>query len=216
VADYCDETGGDYFDFLDIEPLDDQHLGIALGDVTGHGIAAALLMCTGRALLRSGAGRDGTLAELFAHINDHLCAAGFQGRFMTLFYLTIQREPLVVRYISAGHDPTLVYDPDTDTFSELAGADVPLGVTEGWEFNEFCREGLPPRAVLVLGTDGIWEARNPQDQMYGKDRWKQIIREHHAQPAADLCNRILQDVARFRAGREQLDDITLVVIKRDA
>ncbi|MEM1213650.1 MAG: SpoIIE family protein phosphatase [Planctomycetota bacterium] len=214
---YCDETGGDYYDFLEFEQLGDGRLGVAIGDVTGHGIAAALLMATARALLRARIGHPGSLAEVFADVNRELTGPGFSGRFMTLFYLLLERDgasgQLGLRYLSAGHDPALVYDPATDTFSELEGRDVPLGIEAGWAFAEETADAPPSGSVLFMGTDGIWEAFNKADELYGKDRLKDAIRRHAAMDADGIARAIREDVDAFRGGCEQKDDITLVVVK---
>ncbi|MEM7626739.1 MAG: SpoIIE family protein phosphatase [Planctomycetota bacterium] len=218
LSDYCDETGGDYFDYLEFDALGDHRVGVALGDVTGHGIGAALLMATARALLRARAALPGTLVELFTDVNQHLCASRFDAKFMTLFYLLVEAEPeaVRVRWISAGHDPAIVYDPRSDTFEDWAGADIPLGVEPTWAFHEFEKtltDAAGSGRVVVLGTDGIWEAREPGDTMYGKTRLNEVIRRHAAASAHDIAAAILADVHRFRETREQLDDITLVVFK---
>ncbi|MEM6391971.1 MAG: SpoIIE family protein phosphatase, partial [Planctomycetota bacterium] len=217
---YCDETGGDYYDFLELssaEELGDGRLGVAIGDVTGHGIAAALLMATARALLRARIGHPGSLAEVFGDVNRELTGPGFSGRFMTLFYLLLERDAeagrVRLRFVSAGHDPALVYDPATDTFSELEGADVPLGIEPGWAFNEHTADAPPAGSVMFMGTDGIWEAFNRDDELYGKDRLKAAIRRNAALDAEGIAQAIRLDVDAFRGGCEQKDDITMVVLK---
>ncbi|MEM6551639.1 MAG: SpoIIE family protein phosphatase [Planctomycetota bacterium] len=216
---YCDETGGDYYDFLELEQVGDGRVGVAIGDVTGHGIAAALLMATARALLRARIGHPGSLAEVFADVNRELTGPGFSGRFMTLFYLLLELGGgggggrLGLRFVSAGHDPALVYDPATDTFSELEGTDVPLGIEAGWAFKEHVAEAPPAGSVMFMGTDGIWEAFNSADELYGKDRLKAAIRRHAGLDADGLAEAIRRDVDAFRGGCEQKDDITMVVVK---
>lgn len=210
---YCDETGGDYYDFLEFETLGSTRLGVVIGDVVGHGVAAALLMATARALLRSRAALPGSIREVFSDVNTHLCNAKFTGRFMTLFYLLIDTSDRKLRWLSAGHDPALLYHPGSGAFEELAGEDIPLGLEADWQYHEFERTGWIGGEVIVLGTDGIWEARNAADEMFGKARLHQIIEQFADQPAAVIARQIDAAVRAFRGNRDQLDDITHVVVK---
>jgi sigma-B regulation protein RsbU (phosphoserine phosphatase) len=210
---YCDETGGDYYDFLEFEPVDARRVGVVIGDVVGHGVAAALLMATARALLRSRVTLPGSISDVFGDVNHQLCSAQFTGRFMTLFYLLIDQEQRQLRWLSAGHDPALVYHPQRDSFEELEGADIPLGLEESWAYHEFDRSGWDAGEVIVIGTDGIWEARNASDEMFGKDRLHDLIRRHANAPAEQIAKAIDASVRQFRGNRDQLDDITLVVVK---
>lgn len=210
---YCDETGGDYYDFLDLSELGPRELGIAVGDVTGHGIAAALMMTGARALLRSRAGQSGTLCRLMQEINRHLTADTPVGRFMTLYYLVLDAEGKRVRWASAGHDPAIVYDPTTDTFDEWDGGDIPLGIELEWEYREFARDGLRRDMTIVIGTDGIWESRNADGDLFGKPALREIIRRHAGKSAEEISRAITRAIAEFRGDRPQEDDVTLVVVK---
>jgi len=219
-SEYCDETGGDYYDFIQLDQLGPDHLAIAVGDVTGHGIAAALLMATGRALIRSYANTTNSLGQVFTAVNQQLCDSAFTGRFMTVMYLIVENPgatdaPIRLRYLSAGHDPVVVYRPADDSFFELAGQDIPLGIESDWQYNEQTSDALQGGDVLVVGTDGIWECFNPDNQQFGKDRMRQVIR--NAAQAHDTAKDIAQAVSdackQWRGPREQDDDITLVVVK---
>lgn len=210
---YCDETGGDYYDFLDLSELAPHYLRVAIGDVTGHGIAAALLMATARAILRSRVMQPGNLAELMNHMNKRLTADTPIGRFMTLFYIVINAHNRQAHWISAGHDPAITYTPDQDLFGELPGSDIPLGIDAAWNYNERGPETLAQGQILVLGTDGIWEARNPQGRMFGKDRLRDVIRQNANQSADHISHAITDALAGFRETHPQEDDVTLVVIK---
>ncbi|HUU82549.1 MAG TPA: SpoIIE family protein phosphatase [Phycisphaerae bacterium] len=210
---YCDETGGDYYDYLDLSELAPGLLGVAIGDVTGHGIAAAMLMTTGRALLRSRAVQPGSLAELMNDMNRCLSGDMSRGRFMTLFYMVIDARSRQVRWASAGHDPAIVFDPETDAFSELEGSGLPLGIEAGWAYRESGPVTLKPGQVVLLGTDGIWESRNPQGDFFGKDALREVIRRNADAPAERISKAVTEVLAQFRKDHAQEDDVTLVVIK---
>jgi len=212
-SDYCDETGGDYFDFLHIQGLGPRTLGVAIGDVTGHGIAAALLMTTARAMLRVRAPQPGDVAAVMTDMNRQLAADTPAGKFMTFCYLVLDARERTARWVSAGHDPAIVYDPGTDSFDELTGRDVPLGVDDTWTFTEQQRGGFKSDQIVVLGTDGIWEARNDRDEMFGKERLREVIRANAARKANEIADAVTKAVEVFRGGMAQLDDITLIVVK---
>lgn len=210
---YCDETGGDYFDFLELSNLSRDTLAIAVGDVTGHGIAAALLMTTARALLRGQANQGGSIAHLITHMNRHLARDCQAGRFMTMFYLVVNAATRELRWVSAGHDPAIAYNPSTDVFVELSGADIPMGLDADWEYQEFDRGGWINGQVIVIGTDGIWETRDNTGRMFGKTGLRDIIKANARKSCAEIAKAITDTLGRYRQGRSQEDDVTLVVIK---
>ena len=211
---YCDSTGGDYYDFIDITDLPADRAFIAVGDVMGHGIGSALVMATARAAVRASAqGSDATLGQLMGRVNDVL-AADPHGLFMTLALVVIEPHRRRVSWASAGHDPIIVYDPDADVFRDLEGGDIPLGINTNYPFKDFSRNGLAPGWVLFAGTDGVWEARNEAlTDMYGKERLKEVIRANHALCAQEIVDAVARSVAQFVGRGPVLDDITYVVIK---
>lgn len=211
---YHDATGGDYFDFLDIANLDGKCLGVAVGDVTGHGIAAALIMATARALLRGQVEQAGHLSEMMNRVNRNLAGDAIGGRFMTLFYGILNENSGDLRWVNAGHNPGILYHSGHDRFIDVGGEDIPLGIDAHWKYREHRRTLLLPGSVLVLATDGILEARNPQGDMMGVERLKELIRRHHDQPARRLTALLAEGVADYRGGQPLDDDATLVVIKR--
>ena len=210
---YCDETGGDYYDFVDLSELGPHLLGIAVGDVTGHGVAAAMLMATARAVLRSRATQPASLADLMNGINKCLAPDMAGGRFMTLCYMMIDTRTRQVRWASAGHDPPILYDPRTDSFSELVGGGIPLGVEPSWRYTESGPLALEQGQIMVIGTDGIWEARNPQGKFFGKDALREIIHQNADRPAQDISDAITAALSMFRQESPQEDDVTLIVVK---
>lgn len=210
---YCDETGGDYFDFFELEEVAAGKHAIVVGDVTGHGIAAALLMTTARALLHSRASDTDQIAEVLGKVNANLARDARPGQFMTLYYLMIEPKARKACWVSAGHDAAIIYDPNADAFNEFVGQDIPLGIEASWQFHEFHADLPSAGSVAVIGTDGIWEARNAEGDMFGKERLMDTIKANADKPADDIAQAILDDVIRFRAGSPQTDDITLVVFK---
>ncbi len=210
---YCDETGGDYYDFLDLSSLGTGQLGIAVGDVAGHGIAAALLMTTARALLRSHAPEDGRLAEMMHDINGHLTRDTPAGRFMTLLYLVMDAKHRRLKWANAGHDAPIIYDPGEGGFVELEGGGLPLGIELDADYEQYEKNTLASGQVLVIGTDGIWEAHNPSGAMFGKEALRDVIRRHADRSAVEISQAVQEALARFRDGHPQEDDVTLVVVK---
>ena len=172
-------------------------------------------MATARAFLRLRAGLPGTLAEIVADVNQKFVDdVEYSGEFMTLFLARIDRAALRIQWVRAGHDPALLYDPVQGRFFDLAGEGVPLGVSDATRFVE---STMPIAAgqVIVIGTDGIWEARNPAGEMFGKDRLMQVLRENAGEPAKAIAIAVLDPVEEFRDHGEQADDITVMAIKVD-
>jgi serine phosphatase RsbU (regulator of sigma subunit) len=210
---YCDETGGDYYDFLLLDAAPPDSLLVAMGDVMGHGIAAALVMAGARAVLRDRAGTAGSLAELLGRLN-RLLSADLEGtRFMTMHLSVINARTGTFRWASAGHDPALLYDPATDRFDSLEGADLPLGILEEETYEEHSRDGLRPGQVLVIGTDGVWEMPNNAKEQFGKERLRATIREFAEKPAAAIVQALLDRLTAFRGECRPVDDVTFVIVK---
>ena len=211
---YCDETGGDYYDFIDLVDLGPGKIGIALGDVTGHGIAAALLMASARGVLRSHAGRHGgDLAKLFEALNTHLVRDTGEDKFITLFYGVLDGPSRSLAWTSGGHDPGLWLHHATGEFEELPNTGVPLGIVEGAAYEQGGPVVLEPGDLILVGTDGIWEARNLEGQMFGKQRLRDLMAASAGMPADEIHQAVVDAVASFRGAAPQTDDITLVVIK---
>ena len=211
---YCDETGGDYYDFLEVGNPRDGKIGVVVGDVSDHGIPSALLMATARALIRQRCSAFGQIDQVVSDVNRQLAKdVEDSGRFMTLFYAEIERSNKSLRWVNAGHEPAMIYDPDTDTFSDLNGGNnMALGVFEDTAFKE-AQKKIAPGQIITIATDGIWEARNPKGEMFSKDRIRKIIRRNATKTAADIQNAILDSLKRFQKDVKLEDDMTLVVIK---
>ena len=210
----CDEIGGDYFDFLWRRENPDAPFSVVVGDITGHGVDSALLMTAARAFLRMRASQPGTLSQIISAMNRHLTRDVLEtGRFMTLFYLTVDLKKDRMGWVRAGHDPAIIYDPQKDTFEELKGSGVALGINAAFEYVENQRDGLKNGQIIAIGTDGIWEAFNKKGKMFGKQRLRNIIRQNARSGADDILNAVYREINDFTQGQKSEDDITLVVIK---
>jgi sigma-B regulation protein RsbU (phosphoserine phosphatase) len=210
----CDEIGGDYYDFIWRRESKKGPFSVVVGDISGHGVDSALLMTTARAFLRMRASQPGSIAEIVSAMNHHLTRDVLEsGRFMTLFYLTVDPQKNLLHWVRAGHDPALLYDPVSEQFEELKGAGVALGVDAEFDYNQNSKSGITNGQIIAIGTDGIWEAINHEGEMFGKDRFRDIIRRNAQAGAADIINAVYSELSRFTKGRKSEDDITLVVIK---
>jgi phosphoserine phosphatase RsbU/P len=210
---YCSETGGDYYDYLNIGD-DSAPFSIVIGDVTGHGIEAALLMTTARALIRSHPAQPGTISEIITDVNRHLTSdIAASGHFMTLFYLVLDPIKRCLHWVRAGHDAAISYDPTGDRFEELGGPGLALGVDASFFYEEHKKDGLAKNQILFMGTDGIWETRNPKGDMFGKAPIYDIIRQKASCDAVEIVDSVIGAMNAFRQDLEPNDDATLVVVK---
>ncbi|NNK14077.1 MAG: SpoIIE family protein phosphatase [Desulfofustis sp.] len=210
----CDEIGGDYYDFIWRPDSAKKIFSIVVGDISGHGVDSALLMTTARAFLRMRASQPGSISEIVTAMNDHLAQDTIDtGKFMTLFCLTIDPEGQFLEWVRAGHDPALVYSPQMDTFEELKGSGIALGVTDGFQYTENRKTGLQNGQVIAIGTDGIWEAFNTGGEMFGKERYQKIIRDNCQKSAAEILDAVYRELNEFTFGKKSEDDITLVIVK---
>ena len=149
-------------------------------------------------------------------MNQHLAQDVLDtGRFMTLFYLSIDPQKKSLDWVRAGHDPAIIYDPVRDEFEELKGSGVALGVNEAFDYKENNRRGLTNGQIIAIGTDGIWEAVNREGEMFGKERFRHIIQKNADAAAGDILNAVYSELNQFTRGQRSEDDITLVVIKID-
>lgn len=213
IALYCDETGGDYFDIITF-PENDRKVAVVVGDVVGHGIGAALLMTTVRALLRCRVFLPGSLDQIMNDVNSLLWQdTSKSGNFVTLFYLEVDRGQNLIRWVRGGHDPAMVYSPASQKFSELKGNGLAFGVDADWRF-EYNELPLPEEEQLILiGSDGAWEVENGSGEQFGKERLSQLLAENSNLQPDEILHNIMKTLGAFRGDASQKDDITLVVVK---
>jgi sigma-B regulation protein RsbU (phosphoserine phosphatase) len=214
---YCERTGGDYYDYLQIEKAEEGKIGVVIGDVSGHGIPSALLMAAARSSLRQRVLIGGEIADIVSDVNRQIARdVEDSGRFMTLFYCEIDAQKRSVKWVRAGHDPAIFYDPHKDIFEELKGAGMALGVDENWTYAQDHKAGLETGQIIVLATDGIWEAHNAIGEMFGKDAFYEVICRHAGKRANQILEAVYAELEDFQRGVEPEDDVTLVVIKIDS
>jgi serine phosphatase RsbU (regulator of sigma subunit) len=210
---YCNAIGGDYYDFLE-SPPGDAAVRIVLGDVCGHGTAAALLMASSRALLRSRSVHPGSIEDLVGDVNRALALdMRDTGRFLTLFLAEIDPERRLLRWVRAGHEPAILFHPATDTFENLAGPGLALGIDAAQVYTAQSKNSLGDGQIILLGTDGLWEARNASGEMFGKDRLFGLLRRHARSSAEEITRSVLEHLMDFQGTAEFEDDATLVVVK---
>jgi len=208
---YCAEIGGDYYDFLN---LPDQKLGVVVADASGHGIGAAMHMTAARAFLHLSVREYQDPSRLLEEVNRYVTRdSGTTSRFLSMFFLEIDAQSQVLRWVRAGHEPAILFDPRDDKFEELSGKGMALGVVDDYRFKMYQRHAWVPGSILVVGTDGIHESRDREDTMFGQERMREIIRKNRSASAETIQNALIDVLQTFRGDVPQEDDVTLVVIK---
>jgi sigma-B regulation protein RsbU (phosphoserine phosphatase) len=204
-------VGGDYYDFI---PVSTSQLGIAIGDVSGKGIPAALLMATLRAYVRAQTvSGDSNLADLMAHLNRLVYESSPSNRYATLFYGQYDSRTGALRYVNAGHNAPILLRPSGEVVRLGVGGPV-VGLLEHCVYQQGTVT-VDCGDVFVAFTDGVSEAMNAGDEEWGEERLIETI-VSSTLPPAPLIDSILQAADRFAAGAPQHDDMTLIVIARNA
>jgi len=211
----CADVGGDYFDLIQTPASTGRSLIAAVGDISGHGVEAALLMTTARSFLRMRAQQEGALSEVVTDLNRHIFPdVSRTYRFMTFFILALDASKGRLEWVRAGHDPAILYHSDTDHFVELTGKGIALGLDEDFQYPSFQKNCFETDHILILASDGIFEARNIHGDMFGKERLCDVVRASARKSAEEITDRLFDAVGAFTKGMLPDDDRTLVVIKR--
>jgi hypothetical protein len=211
-SDYCDETGGDYFDFPRTWALEGGRLAITVGDVTGHGIGAALLMSSARAVLRTHAERDEPPATLLSLVNHALVHDAIAGKFMTLYYGVLDPKAGTLRYGNGGQGGCYVLHVDGRVTTMPAMA-PPLGVFEDVEMKEAVLDGLVVGDVVLLASDGVWETANAAGELFGTDRMVETAVAHRWESADAISAAVRAAADAWRGTGPQTDDVTVLVAR---
>lgn len=206
-------VGGDYYDFLQ---LSDHQLCLAVGDISGKGISASLLMASMQALLRSKASVHlESLDELVSEINSLMCESTGDSKYATLFCSVYDQENRTLTYVNAGHNPPMLFrtrGQDEPRLIRLETGGTVVGMFEDSPYEKETIE-LEPNDLLVVFTDGITEAVNNSGEELGEERLEMVIRENLGKEAAHICNAILNAAAAFAGETPQNDDQTLLVAR---
>ncbi len=205
------EVGGDYYDFV---PLPGDRMAMALGDVSGKGVAAALMMAKFSGDTRSCMLTENAPAPTATRLNSLLCAAGIEDKFITLCLCVLDAPTRKLTLTSAGHTPVIIRRADgraEEVGQEVSG--LPLGVMEDSVYEQ-TEVQLNPGDVVVIYSDGVTDARSPGDELYDSQSNHRLLKRvaQSAGGPAAVGRAILQDIREFSAGHSQADDITLVCL----
>ena len=206
----CEETGGDYFDYI---PMPERRLGVVIGDVSGHGIGAALFMATARALLRAFTYKIADPAAVLGEVNRFLERDMPPGSFMTLFFGEVNTKTGAFRYASAGHNPVILFRKETGKFESLEKTGPGLGLLEGVGYAICETQPLGPGDILLLYTDGLPEAMSPDKELYGEERMRTLLAGLQERAPAEIVQQFIRAVTDWTRTQVFEDDLTLVVVK---
>jgi len=198
----CYEVGGDYYDFLE---LPDGDLGLAIGDVSGKGVSAALIMSSVQAALRVAAPIEDDLARLVQRLNALIYRSARGRKYATFFFGRYTPSSGLLRYANAGHNPPFI--AINGELEELTSTGKPIGILPDSTYHELAVE-VPPGATLFLYTDGLNEAADPEEEEFGYDRLRELFLETRDP------TRIVDAVTQFERGARATDDKTIVVVRR--
>ncbi|MFL6467802.1 MAG: PP2C family protein-serine/threonine phosphatase, partial [Pyrinomonadaceae bacterium] len=205
----CYEIGGDYYDFI---PKPDGKMLVALGDVSGKGTAAALLMSSLHAAIHAQVVAKSSLDQTISSVNEYLAENTPANRFVTLFAAELDPDTGKLRYINAGHNPPLVGKID-GSIEQLGSGGLPLGIMGGAQY-EAGEMQLNKGESLVIYSDGVSEAVNLKEEEFGIDRLSDVVRRNLAASAAGMRDKVESALSTFTETAPANDDITLVIVKR--
>ncbi|WP_013629716.1 SpoIIE family protein phosphatase [Rubinisphaera brasiliensis] len=203
-------VGGDYYDVI---RLDDDRICVAFGDVAGKGVPAALVMSRLSSVVRSTMAFVQDVAVAAAEINNHMCAKAVEGRFVTFVLIVLNGKTNEISVVNAGHMSPMFRKADgsVEEFDEET-VGLPIGVLEDFEYEEV-KHTISPGEIVTIYTDGVSEAMNFENDLYGIEQIKKIV-SGTTGSAADVGEAVLKDVKRHADGRPQNDDITLLSFGR--
>ncbi len=207
---FCDDIGGDLFDFS--HPRSGK-LGVSIGDVSAHGVGPAIVMSSAKAMMNTLEQYTEDLEHMCFLLNNLLEKTTEDDRFITMFYALIDVEGKTMEYVNAGHDPPIIFRPSTGVFEELQSTGMALGILPSERFRLGNAVRFEPGDLLLLTTDGIWEAADTDGGAFGKARVFDIIRQMHDQPCQAILDELFERVDEHCGGLPAKDDQTAVLFK---
>ena len=210
---FAKEVGGDYFGFMPLRAQGEDCLGIAIGDATGHGVAAALLIAEARAYLRALALTLNEPGTMLALANRHLCSQTESDHFVTLLLVHLDPRRKVLTYAGAGHCPGYVLDHQGQTKAVLTSTGMPLGVDLSSEYPASSEVTLEPGDLIVVFTDGIVETHPPEGDCFGCERLLASVHQHRECSPDEILDALFQAATDHAQGADQSDDATAVILK---
>ena len=205
----CYQVGGDYYDFIDI---DSERIGITIADVSGKGVSSSLLMASLRAALQSEVHSEYDIEKMVKKLNDFVHRSSGTNKFITFFFSELNKITSELKYINAGHNPPLIVDQKGNV-CRLESSGFCLGMFPNIDY-KMEKRNLGVGDTALLFTDGITESRNKDNEEFEEQRLVQMLKKNTKIGAQDLMDKINQELEKFTIGTEQMDDQTIVVIKR--
>jgi sigma-B regulation protein RsbU (phosphoserine phosphatase) len=203
-----EQVGGDYYDFV---PLSDGRIGIAIADVSGHGVGAALLMSSVKAALVSSAAVDNSPCGITERVNRLLESSMEPGKFVTFFFAALDPVSLRMEYVNAGHPAPLLLRRD-GAIEKLEAGGFILGILSDATYEQGAVT-LAPGDTLALFTDGVTEAEAPDKSLYDESRVESLLRREQGRSAAAVLERLVDDIRVFEDGIAACDDLTAIVLR---
>jgi sigma-B regulation protein RsbU (phosphoserine phosphatase) len=202
------EVGGDFYDFF---MIDNDRIGFVIGDVSGKGVPAAIFMAVSRTIIRATGLKGIPANECMNYVNNLLCSESVASMFVTVFYGILNTANGELEYVNAGHNPPYIISPVGLKTVEMTNGTV-LGGIEGFNYHSL-KLTLTPGDILYLYTDGVTEAFNRKEELYGDKRLEDLLKMNLGAGFKEIVKITLADVTAFASGRPQSDDITLMAIK---
>ncbi len=202
------EVGGDFFDFF---MIDNDRLGFVIGDVSGKGVTAAIFMAVSRTLIRATGIKGISTEECMSYVNRLLCSESVSSMFVTVFYGILNTANGEIEYVNAGHNPPYILSGEDVTKVEMTEGII-LGCLEDFNYRSK-KVQLNPGDLLYLFTDGVPEAFNMQEEMYGEERLISFLQDHKMHSIEEIVKESNLSVTEFSDGMAQSDDITILAIK---
>jgi len=206
----AEEVGGDFFDYRQV--LSEEALGIAIGDASGHGLPAALLVRDVVIGLRMGLERDLRIRAVFERLNRVIHESTLSSKFISVFYAELEKDG-TLSYVNAGHPSPLLISADSVERLQVGG--TVIGPLPDARFKRGLAH-LRPGTCLAMCTDGIIERRNAADEFYGENRLIEAVRRSLARPAREILAAVFKECENFGEARPFEDDATLVIVKHAA